>query len=271
MKIFPTNRRKDTVEKRPLTITEVRFLQDLQKEMNEQDTFCQADPRFWVIRGTERVYGTEDGYPCICRPGSDPLTSWEEFRDLIDQTVKKLYGVEGCKAKLCPGNYIEVYIDGEETDSLFDADEVAEWLNEHDVEARPSTFEDVSKIYSSTLFLTYRDACEHLKANYYHYSDDAHPYAMTAWRDPTCEKLWKILQETDWEGCMNGWDLCKEMPPDKSTVLVSVLDNLTGEYCVQMAAWFEDEGWILDHSDEGDYIVLGWMPMPKPLEIEEEI
>ncbi len=199
MKIFSSKRHDDTVSKRALTEEDICFLKDLQKEMNEQDHFGQADPRFWVIKGTERIWGSEDGDPCICRPDGEPLTGWEEYRDLIDETVKKLYGSEGCEAKLCKGNYIEVYVDGEETDTLFYVDDVAEWLKEHDVDARASTYEDVGRVYPDTLFLTYRDACEHLKANYYHYSDDAYPYAMTAWRDPTCEKLWKILQEADWD------------------------------------------------------------------------
>ena len=144
-------------------------------------------------------------------------------------------------------------------------DEVAEWLNDHGVDARASTFEDVRINYPSTLFLTYEDACDHLRKNYYHYSENAHPYAMTAWRDPTCERLWKILQEVQWDACINRWNSCKELPSDKSTVLVSVVDNLTGTHEVRMAVWFEDEGWVLEHSDEGDFIVLGWRELPQPL------
>ncbi len=251
--------------KRQLDTADICFLKWIQKEMNEQDQFAQADPRYWVIQGTQRVYGTEDGYPCICRPDEPPITSWEEIRKLIDSTLKKEYGVEGNYALLKPGDYIEVYIDGEEMDTLFDMDAAAEWLNDHDVDARASTFEDARINYPSTLFLTYEDACDHLRKNYYHYSEDAHPYAMTAWRDPTCEKLWKILQEIKWDTCINRWNSCEETPPDKSTVLVSVIDSLTGAHDVQIAAWFKDEGWILDHSDEGDFIVLGWMDLPQPL------
>ena len=46
---------------------------------------------------------------------------------------------------------------------------------------------------------------------------------------------------------------------------MSVIDSITGAHDVQIAAWFKDEGWVLDHSDEGDFVVLGWMDLPQPL------
>lgn len=48
------------------------------------------------------------------------------------------------------------------------------------------------------MFLTQIDAENHLRANHYHYSEDAHTYAMTAWRDPRMDKLIEILQEVEW-------------------------------------------------------------------------
>lgn len=196
------NRREDNIEKRPLTQDDIDFLRDLQEEMNEQDTVCQADPRFWVIRGTETVYGTADGEPCICTHDAYPATEMDDWAKMIDRRLKDLYGEEGNEAKCYHGSYIEVYVDGEETDSLFDVDEVVEWMKDHEMDVWASTVEKVPRNYPGTFFLTLRDAEDHLEANYYHYSDDAHPYAMTAWRDPTTEKLWKILQETDWKTCL---------------------------------------------------------------------
>lgn len=32
-----------------LTADEVKFLKELQDKLNTQETFCQADPRFWVV------------------------------------------------------------------------------------------------------------------------------------------------------------------------------------------------------------------------------
>ena len=54
-------------------------------------------------------------------------------------------------------------------------------------------------MYPNTMFLTEKEAREHLKRNYYHYSEDAHTYCMVAWRSPEVEKLWKILRETKWD------------------------------------------------------------------------
>ena len=53
------------------------------------------------------------------------------------------------------------------------------------------------RIAENTMFLTLRECKEHIKANHYHYKDPI-SYAMTAWRSPQVEKLWKILQEVDW-------------------------------------------------------------------------
>ena len=48
---------EDTVEKHKITEDEIRFLKELQKEMNTQDSCGQADPRYWVIRDFDKVYG----------------------------------------------------------------------------------------------------------------------------------------------------------------------------------------------------------------------
>ena len=58
---------EDTVEKKVLTKEDVEFLKDLQKELNTQDNVCQSDPRYWVIKGTEKVYHIEyaDGYEFV--------------------------------------------------------------------------------------------------------------------------------------------------------------------------------------------------------------
>ena len=39
---------------RNITEQDIECLKQLQHEMNTQDTVCQADPRFWVVRGTVR-------------------------------------------------------------------------------------------------------------------------------------------------------------------------------------------------------------------------
>ena len=58
----------DTVEKHKITDKEIKFLSDLQHELNTQDHVGQADPRFWVIMGKEKCIvpeGYEDGVTLI--------------------------------------------------------------------------------------------------------------------------------------------------------------------------------------------------------------
>lgn len=51
---------EDTTEKRDISQEDIEFLKKLQLEMNTQDTTGTADPRFWVIKGSERVINNED-------------------------------------------------------------------------------------------------------------------------------------------------------------------------------------------------------------------
>ena len=51
---------EDTTKKRELNQEDVEFLKRLQLEMNTQDTTGTADPRFWVIKGSERAINNED-------------------------------------------------------------------------------------------------------------------------------------------------------------------------------------------------------------------
>ena len=51
---------EDTTEKRDISREDIEFLKSLQLEMNTQDTTGTADPRFWVIKGSERVIDNEN-------------------------------------------------------------------------------------------------------------------------------------------------------------------------------------------------------------------
>ena len=51
---------EDTTEKRDISQEDIEFLKKLQLEMNTQDTTGTADPRFWVIKGSERVVDNEN-------------------------------------------------------------------------------------------------------------------------------------------------------------------------------------------------------------------
>ena len=53
-------------------------------------------------------------------------------------------------------------------------------------------------ITENTMFLTLREAEEHIRLNGYHYKNPR-PFAMTAWRSPQVKQLIKILHEADWD------------------------------------------------------------------------
>ena len=201
----------DKTEKHSITREELEFLIALQKEMNTQDNVGQADPRFWVIKGTDKLYRVEDEEDGIelydtdgCDTVADGIKGIVEYiqENLLEDInecsgneykISEEYGI--FHAKIC----IEWEEDGEEfCEYLEEAQEITEWLEGKgydEYEAIP--YKIVPKIYENTMFITQKDAEEHLRKNDYHYSDDAHTYAMTAWRTPEIEKLWKILRTVD--------------------------------------------------------------------------
>lgn len=207
---------EDTTEKHSLTVEEIQFLLDLQREMNTQDHLRQANPRFWVIKGTEKEYGIETGY----EDGSDLVdrensathaTDMESAAEYIkDNLLDEINGLDGVdrKIELIEGIFhpcIRISWEDDDFEDYVEFDnmeEVAEWLNEQGYEYGVANYKNVSMIYPNTLFLTQKAAEDHLRANYYHYSEDAHTYAMTSWRNPETERLWKILQEVDWESLL---------------------------------------------------------------------
>lgn len=76
---------EDTVEKHEITKEEILFLKELQKEMNTQDTVCQADPRFWVIEGSERVYTGAEYANNSCMIASDDGTV---IADTLEEAIE---------------------------------------------------------------------------------------------------------------------------------------------------------------------------------------
>lgn len=173
-----------------------QFLQDLQHEMLTQDTVGQADPRFWVVTQIEKVYGVEndaDGYEIMYNGEETPEDLeglYELLLEIIEnkglefntQLTEDCIKFEGYRKMT---NIIEVY--------EFIKYDLHEYCN---VELIPYINE--RKIVPNTMFLTLRECEEHIKKNYYHYNQPK-SYAMTAWRSPQVEKLYKILKETDWE------------------------------------------------------------------------
>lgn len=194
---------EDKIPKRKITPEEIDFLISLQKEMNTQDTCGNADPRFWVIKGEKRIYRAENN------AGGWIVIDNDSPSDILATNEKELF--EYIKDELMPdinedmGNIWEIKFDyGQVLIKNIDEEykgtsEVVEWLNEYTIGKYEQVYYDtIDKIYSDTLFLTQKAAENHLKLNHYNYDKNAHTYAMTAWRSPEVEILWKILQEVDW-------------------------------------------------------------------------
>lgn len=66
----------------------------------------------------------------------------------------------------------------------------------------------------------------------------------------------------------DGWIDTKIKPEPMTPVLASVYDTESDVEDLQMAVYDPAEGWIVDHSDEGEYIVTGWRELPKPVKMQ---
>lgn len=135
-----------------LSADDAAFLRELGEELRTQDTCCQADPRFWVVR--ETVWEA----------------CWEEDADRY---------------------------------SLVEDGEVIGILDDYrmDLPGGLSCVPErrVERVVPDTFFLTLRECREYISRNRHNLFDDPHPYAMTAVRSPQVERLWKVLQATDWQ------------------------------------------------------------------------
>lgn len=218
---------ENTVEKHKITKEEVEFLKELQKEMNTQDTVSQADSRFWVVAGTKKEYvGKEYGENDVLVNDIDILADGLEkaiefFKEEVieddDEDYEYIFEKEETKsfssyrfAKI-DKHYDKTdknYNEGDEIimeqNYITDIKELIEALEDADIICQGkydiAYYRKVEHVpYPDTMFLTYKSCKEHINLNHYHYSNDAHPYAMTAWCSPEIEKLFKIIQEIDWD------------------------------------------------------------------------
>jgi hypothetical protein len=187
---------EDTTTKRNLNVEDITFLKELQREMNTQDTQGQADPRYWVIRDYDRIYGERlnnpDGAVIVEQNSGN-----EEICDIKEDVFGRIDSIELAIQKL-KEKFPDDFEDGYEVSLIFDMDDLEEFISYHDLPVKILQYQ-IIPIYSN-IFSTQKAAEEHLRANDYHYNDNATTYAMTAWRSPEIEQLWKILREVDWEG-----------------------------------------------------------------------
>lgn len=192
---------KDKTPKHKITEEEREFLRGLQKELNTQDNLGQADPRFWVIEGTKRTFSYGDNCCIVDDDGDILLDSMEEVYDYIIDNLGDINDNANVKFKveLVDDEFLITDETGTEYTEYRDLEGICDFLNDHLCDGYRIEYYALEPIiYENRMFLTQKDAENHLRLNHYHYSDDAHTYAMTAWRSPEVEKLIKILREVEW-------------------------------------------------------------------------
>ncbi len=196
-KFWKTTRHEDTTEKHQITTEEIKFLSNLQKEMNTQDNVGQASPRYWTIRDYKRIYGKDlqspDGIAIYDDETCDTIYEGEISEETKPEIIKAL----------------QEYIDNNQEIE----DKIQEALENNDIPCLPDAFDTLEEYvedycelelleyseypFDSGMFFTHDAAIEHLKKNAHHYADNAHTYAHTSWRSKE-EPLWSILESIDW-------------------------------------------------------------------------
>ncbi len=197
---------EDATEKRSLNDNDIKFLLELQKEMNTQDTTGTAEPRFWVIKGSKKVVDNENPDEFILQVNGNTVTSTtEETVKYLNDNILPDRNIDRENYKIETGYIWDFKLmyteDGEEEYEDLTAEEVNEFLanNGYDDVIMIVGISSRPVVYPNTMFLTEKEAREHLERNYYHYSKDAHTYCMSAWRSPEVERLWKVLREVKWD------------------------------------------------------------------------
>ena len=187
--------------KRSINVDDLGFLEQLQHELNTQPHLCQADPRFWVIRDYEYREATEsDEIDAVelFEGGEGETMSLEEavmraYKDELD------FGGEDHAKEWLEDKWLKLDENGAVQPQYLLADtfkDVVEDYAEHNM-MKCVFLTKQWKIVANTMFLTLREAKDHLETNYYHYTNEARTYAMTAWRSPDVAQLIKLLHEVD--------------------------------------------------------------------------
>lgn len=163
---------------------DIEFLKQLQAELNSQDTDIQAAPRFWAVGDYRWVECSSDNAErySVYLPNSAEAHEIDYYlQEVIDKDA-------------LPEEALEAF------DEISCEESALEWIREYedeDASLHPERKEHF--VRENTMFFTKAEAKQHIEANYYHYTKEAHTYAMTAWRAPKVERLLKILSEFDFD------------------------------------------------------------------------
>lgn len=176
---------------------DIEFLKHLSEEFrtqNDNHKLHQADPMYFGIMTYDWVATAEgcgEEYRVIVDSEYD-----ESLEDLADNLITD-YGVKEGKSEKMARLEITNCTDTDDLQCV-----IREYFNVEDIDAEEFTLFEAKRegtLATDVMFLTCEDALKHLEANKHHYSNDAHIYAMTAFRSPSYERLHNIIKETDWD------------------------------------------------------------------------
>lgn len=167
----------------------LEFLKNLQKELQTQDHDYQAEPRFWVVMDYKKEPCWEENAEEWILYSPNRCGECELTREAIISVIES-YEMDETREI----DEILKEIDFKDDDSILwwfrkEIDEFAYLVPQH----------EVSFIVPDTMFITKKDAKEHIEKNKHHYTSRAHTYAMSALRSPSVSKLWDILEKFDWD------------------------------------------------------------------------
>lgn len=182
---------------------DIEFLKDLQNEMLTQDKCGTISPRYWVVMQDVKEYGYEeecaDG--CELYSGEDSeIYTLDECYDLVDEYLYNNYGENNYEIE--KDNFCTIIVDIKSIDkqiNFYDIEDIKCFLNkEYGYEKYDTAYYcNFERQVENTMFLTLEDCKRHIELNRYHYNNPR-PYCCTAWRSPRVERLFKILENTDW-------------------------------------------------------------------------
>lgn len=202
---------EDTVVKEKLSNDDIKFLKELQKELNTEDNAGTANPRYWVIRQPERIYHVdrdEADYYMFVDDDYQELTLEElknYLEDVYDDNLKSIDIKDGVLTFEYLNEFSEeierytIDFNNLPLESSYSVDKVLELL---ELEVDVVYYKEVDATVDNCMFLTQIDAENHLRANDYHYHEKARTYCMCGWRSPRFERLINILSKTDFDSML---------------------------------------------------------------------
>lgn len=202
---------EDTVVKEKLSNDDVKFLKELQKEINTEDNGGTANPRYWVIRQPERIYHVdkdEADYYVFLDDDYQELTL-EELKNYLEDVYDDNLKSVDIKDGVLTFEYLDEFSEEIEKytidfynsslESSYSVDKVLELL---ELEVNVVYYKEIDATVDNCMFLTQIDAENHLRANDYHYHEKARTYCMCGWRSPRFERLINILSKTDFDSIL---------------------------------------------------------------------